>query len=134
MHGDCFLYGNKFTAQIINIFNIVMSTQHNLDYFCMYCFSVSFKTLRFAHDIVLNLQKMLRSLVSRVCSTPMARELHTTACLNEVRLLSRLRVVDNSEIGKQAMAEGKPPKIICVYNKKRELRTILSLRSVILQA
>jgi hypothetical protein len=26
--------------------------------------------------------------------------------------------VDNSEIGKQAMAEGKPPKCIHVYNKK----------------
>jgi len=28
-----------------------------------------------------------------------------------------MRVVDNSEIGKQAMAEGKPPKIFHVYNK-----------------
>lgn len=45
---------------------------------------------------------------------------HTTSCLNEVQLLTRLRVVDNSEIGKRAMAEGKPPKVICVYNKKRE--------------
>jgi large subunit ribosomal protein L14 len=26
--------------------------------------------------------------------------------------------VDNSEIGKQAMAEGKPPKCIHIYNKK----------------
>ncbi|KAJ9578114.1 hypothetical protein L9F63_025026, partial [Diploptera punctata] len=34
-------------------------------------------------------------------------------------LLTRLRVVDNSEIGKAAMAEGKPPKCIHVYNKKR---------------
>ncbi|XP_050664233.1 39S ribosomal protein L14, mitochondrial [Leptidea sinapis] len=39
--------------------------------------------------------------------------------MNEVRLLTRLRVVDNSEIGKRAMAEGKPPKLICVYNKQR---------------
>lgn len=31
--------------------------------------------------------------------------------------MSRLRVVDNSEIGKLAMAEGKPPKCIHVYTK-----------------
>lgn len=29
-----------------------------------------------------------------------------------------MRVVDNSEIGKLAMAEGKPPRCIHVYNKK----------------
>ncbi|KAI4462991.1 39s ribosomal protein l14 mitochondrial [Holotrichia oblita] len=31
--------------------------------------------------------------------------------------MSQLRVVDNSELGKRAMAEGKPPKVIHVYNK-----------------
>lgn len=44
---------------------------------------------------------------------------HTTSICNEVRLLTRLRVVDNSEIGKRAMMEGKPPKTIHVYNTKR---------------
>lgn len=44
---------------------------------------------------------------------------HTSSPLNEIRLLSRLRVVDNSEIGKKAMMEGKPPKTIHVYNKTR---------------
>lgn len=44
---------------------------------------------------------------------------HTTAINNEIRLLTRLRVVDNSEIGKKAMMEGKPPKTIHVYNQKR---------------
>lgn len=44
---------------------------------------------------------------------------HTTSICNEIRLLSRLRVVDNSEIGKKAMSEGKPPKCIHVYNKQR---------------
>lgn len=63
---------------------------------------------------------MFKSLLSKVIVSPAARPLHSTACLQEVRLLTRLRVVDNSEIGKQAMAEGKPPKVICVYNKKRE--------------
>ena len=33
------------------------------------------------------------------------------------RKMTRCRVVDNSNLGKQAMLEGKPPKIIHVYNK-----------------
>lgn len=44
--------------------------------------------------------------------------IHTTASNLEIRKLARLRVVDNSEIGKRAMAEGKPPKCIHVYNKR----------------
>ncbi len=44
------------------------------------------------------------------------RGFHSTSQLNEIRKLCRLRVVDNSPIGKQAMAEGKPPKVIHVYN------------------
>lgn len=44
---------------------------------------------------------------------------HTTSVCNEVRLLTRLRVVDNSEIGKKAMMEGKPPKTIHVYNSTK---------------
>ncbi|KAJ6633809.1 39S ribosomal protein L14, mitochondrial [Pseudolycoriella hygida] len=43
--------------------------------------------------------------------------IHTTAACNEIRKLARLRVVDNSTIGKTAMAEGKPPRCIHVYNK-----------------
>lgn len=48
----------------------------------------------------------------------LSRGLHTTFVNNEVHKLTRLRVVDNSEIGKQAMAEGKPPKCIHIYNKR----------------
>lgn len=44
---------------------------------------------------------------------------HTTPTCNEIYLLTRLRVVDNSEIGKKAMMEGKPPKTIHIYNKRR---------------
>ncbi|XP_072929673.1 large ribosomal subunit protein uL14m [Epargyreus clarus] len=62
---------------------------------------------------------MFRSLLNNLGSNGLSCGFHTTACLNEVRLLTRLRVVDNSEIGKRAMAEGKPPKVICVYNKQR---------------
>lgn len=53
--------------------------------------------------------------ISRIASN----SFHTTSICNEIRLLSRLRVVDNSEIGKKAMMEGKPPKTIHVYNDKR---------------
>ncbi|XP_018904477.2 large ribosomal subunit protein uL14m [Bemisia tabaci] len=35
-----------------------------------------------------------------------------------IHKLTRLRCVDNSEIGKQAMAEGKPPKCIHIYNRR----------------
>lgn len=57
----------------------------------------------------------------RICSSPaVVRQqlLHTTAACAEIRKMARLRVVDNSDIGKRAMAEGKPPKCIHVYNKQ----------------
>ncbi|XP_022218834.2 39S ribosomal protein L14, mitochondrial [Drosophila obscura] len=44
--------------------------------------------------------------------------LHTTPACCEIRKLARLRVVDNSELGKRAMAEGRPPRCIHVYNKR----------------
>lgn len=44
--------------------------------------------------------------------------IHTTFVNQHIIKLTRLRVVDNSEIGKLAMAEGKPPRCIHVYNKK----------------
>ncbi|KOB64461.1 Mitochondrial ribosomal protein L14 [Operophtera brumata] len=62
---------------------------------------------------------MLKSLISKLNPAQLSCGFHTTAHLNEVQLLTRLRVVDNSELGKRAMAEGKPPKVIHVYNKKR---------------
>ncbi|XP_052871987.1 39S ribosomal protein L14, mitochondrial [Anopheles cruzii] len=47
-----------------------------------------------------------------------SRTIHTTPACSEIRKLARLRVVDNSDIGKRAMAEGRPPKCIHVYNKR----------------
>lgn len=47
-----------------------------------------------------------------------SQSFHTTVPSMEIRKLARLRVVDNSEIGKQAMTEGRPPRVIHVYNKK----------------
>lgn len=34
-----------------------------------------------------------------------------------VMKLTKMRVVDNSALGKQAMVEGKPPKVIHIYSK-----------------
>lgn len=42
-------------------------------------------------------------------------QLSATKC--EIQKMTRLRVVDNCEIGKRSMAEGKPPRCIHVYNK-----------------
>ncbi len=50
-------------------------------------------------------------------AVPFSRSFHQTHPLNEIQLLTRLRVVDNSQIGKEAMLEGRPPKCIHVYNK-----------------
>ncbi|XP_012538084.1 39S ribosomal protein L14, mitochondrial-like [Monomorium pharaonis] len=46
-----------------------------------------------------------------------SRNISTSTPVNHIIKLSRLRVVDNSEIGKLAMMEGKPPRCIHVYNK-----------------
>ncbi|XP_065364188.1 large ribosomal subunit protein uL14m [Calliphora vicina] len=50
--------------------------------------------------------------------TQQSQLLHTTPVCNEIRKLARLRVVDNSDLGKRAMAEGRPPRCIHVYNKR----------------
>ncbi|XP_014283132.1 large ribosomal subunit protein uL14m [Halyomorpha halys] len=51
-------------------------------------------------------------------SNILLRSFHTSKECCHIIKMSRLRVVDNSEIGRKAMAEGKPPKCIHVYNKK----------------
>lgn len=45
-----------------------------------------------------------------------------SSVLNSIQLRTRLRVVDNSEIGKQAMTEGKPPRCIHVYKPSKRGR------------
>ncbi|XP_058797422.1 large ribosomal subunit protein uL14m [Phymastichus coffea] len=45
------------------------------------------------------------------------RRIYTSTINNQVIRRSRLRVVDNSEIGRKAMLEGKPPYIFHIYNK-----------------
>lgn len=59
-----------------------------------------------------------KPLVSSTILSFKSNGFHTTAVCNEIRKLARLRVVDNCEIGKKAMTEGKPPRVIHVYNKK----------------
>ncbi|KAI8115352.1 hypothetical protein FF38_03056 [Lucilia cuprina] len=54
----------------------------------------------------------------RFNQTQQSQLLHTTPVCNEIRKLARLRVVDNSDLGKRAMAEGRPPRCIHVYNKR----------------
>lgn len=61
-----------------------------------------------------HLSLLRRSFVAITCNN----YFHTTSQNMEIRKLARLRVVDNSEIGKQAMTEGRPPRVIHVYNKK----------------
>ncbi|XP_011879855.1 PREDICTED: 39S ribosomal protein L14, mitochondrial [Vollenhovia emeryi] len=46
-----------------------------------------------------------------------SRNISTSTPVGQIIKLSRLRVVDNSEIGRQAMMEGRPPRCIHVYNK-----------------
>ncbi|XP_003747112.1 39S ribosomal protein L14, mitochondrial [Galendromus occidentalis] len=56
----------------------------------------------------------------------------TSSCLLHIQTCTRLRVVDNSKIGKEAMQAGKPPKVIHVYNKKRKAdlgdRVLMAIR------
>ncbi|XP_075231985.1 large ribosomal subunit protein uL14m-like [Lycorma delicatula] len=52
-------------------------------------------------------------------SSVLSRYIHTSPMCQQIIKLTRLRVVDNSEIGKQAMAEGKPPRVIHIYTKKK---------------
>lgn len=55
---------------------------------------------------------------SALCAPGLMRGFHSSDPCQKLHKLTRLRVVDNSELGKQAMMEGKPPKIIHIYNKK----------------
>ena len=47
------------------------------------------------------------------------RSIHTSECFQQIQKETRLRVVDNSKIGREAMSEGKPPYCIQVYSKKK---------------
>ncbi|XP_071536660.1 large ribosomal subunit protein uL14m [Panulirus ornatus] len=43
---------------------------------------------------------------------------HTCTSVQQIQKMTRLRVVDNSNLGKEAMLEGRPPRCIHIYNKK----------------
>ncbi|KAK3916069.1 39S ribosomal protein L14, mitochondrial [Frankliniella fusca] len=63
-------------------------------------------------SVLMNLASAISS-----CTPVLRRSFHSSVPCHRLQKLSRLRVVDNSELGKQAMLEGKPPRIIQVYNK-----------------
>lgn len=46
-------------------------------------------------------------------------QLRTTSKLNEVQFLTRMKIVDDSQLARDGMAYKRAPKIIHVYNKKR---------------
>ncbi|KAK0059807.1 39S ribosomal protein L14 mitochondrial [Biomphalaria pfeifferi] len=65
-------------------------------------------------------QQICRSFLQRVgTSTCQFCQFSTSQTLHEVRKLMRMRIVDNSAIGKAAAQIGKPPKVIHVYNKRQ---------------
>lgn len=65
----------------------------------------------------LNLFKTVGSLL-----TSNVRNFNTSQIMCELRTLTRCRVVDNSNLGKQAMLEGKPPKVIHIYKKGKSAK------------
>ena len=100
------MYDFFFSHIIIEEFQSIFNNNNNYYYFI--------RKLTLALFIIENILTMfipgtLFNIVSRSVST-------STVC-NQIIKLTRLRVVDNSEIGKAAMMEGKPPRCIHVYNK-----------------
>ncbi|KAL8604809.1 hypothetical protein ACOMHN_028437 [Nucella lapillus] len=59
---------------------------------------------------------ILRQVISAQLSA--ARAFSTTTPLQELRKLSRVRVVDNSSLGRAAAVAGKPARVLHVYNKE----------------
>ena len=49
-------------------------------------------------------------------NSPSCKYFHTTAPVQEIRKEAKLRCVDNSKIGMEAMKEGKPPRCIHIYS------------------
>ncbi|XP_070069601.1 large ribosomal subunit protein uL14m-like [Drosophila takahashii] len=69
--------------------------------------------------MALRIAKTFRPLAQPLATTLGGPQLiYTTPACCEIRKLARLRVVDNSDLSKKAMAEGRPPRCIHVYNKR----------------
>ncbi|XP_068159056.1 large ribosomal subunit protein uL14m [Drosophila tropicalis] len=60
----------------------------------------------------------MQPMAAATTATQKTQLFHTSPACLEIRKLARLRVVDNSDLGKRAMAEGRPPRCIHVYNKR----------------
>lgn len=63
------------------------------------------------------LRTQILNKVSQFGMNIQSNSIQTSAACLEIRKLTRLRCVDNSEIGKRAMLEGKPPRTIHIYTK-----------------
>ncbi|ESP01607.1 hypothetical protein LOTGIDRAFT_205140 [Lottia gigantea] len=60
-------------------------------------------------NVVRSIQPVVNSISSRLFST--------STCLQEIRKMARMRVVDNSSLGKAARVSGQPARVIHVYTK-----------------
>ncbi|KAH9496159.1 39S ribosomal protein L14, mitochondrial [Bulinus truncatus] len=70
--------------------------------------------------MALNIQPQLCKALLSVQKIPTATcNFSTSQKLNEIRKLARMRIVDNSAIGKAAAQIGKPPRVIHVYNRRQ---------------
>uniref|UniRef100_A0A0B6YXP9 Large ribosomal subunit protein uL14m n=1 Tax=Arion vulgaris TaxID=1028688 RepID=A0A0B6YXP9_9EUPU len=63
--------------------------------------------------VVNKIKPVIQYIGTSCCSFSTSQNLH------EIRLLARMRIVDNSAIGKAAAQIGKPPRVIHVYNRRR---------------
>ncbi|XP_013418407.1 39S ribosomal protein L14, mitochondrial-like [Lingula anatina] len=59
-----------------------------------------------------------RAVTLGLCTRNNTRHFSTSLPLCELRHMSRVNVVDNSDLGKNAKTSGKPARIVHVYNKQ----------------
>lgn len=103
----------SFTLFYIMLFNIILLLLYYCLLFNIILYNITLYYFMFQIVLKIEVTMLLPSAVLNVIS----RNISTSTSANQIIRLSRLRVVDNSEIGKLAMSEGKPPRCIHVYNK-----------------
>ncbi|KAL4237895.1 39S ribosomal protein L14 [Mactra antiquata] len=74
----------------------------------------------------MNCLKLYQNVSSTYC-----RHISTTSCLEHLQKMSRVKVVDNSMIGRQSVIKGKRPRIIHVYTSKKPQVGLLGDRVLI---
>ncbi|XP_017048208.2 39S ribosomal protein L14, mitochondrial [Drosophila ficusphila] len=96
---------------------------YNLVYVFIVFYEINkLKSSKYLYIMALRILKTFNPVASPLATTMVGVQrqelIHTTPACCEIRKLARLRVVDNSDLGKKAMAEGRPPRCIHVYNKR----------------